>query len=136
MKRNLVPFAWLCLLLSPFVAGCGGGSDLVAVQGQVNLDGQPVKEGVIRFAPADGQTTTQAVSIKDGNFEALLHRTTYIVRISYPSLPRAPAQVKTQGPDGEPTVGELIPPRYNTRSELKLEVKEARKDVRYDLKSK
>jgi hypothetical protein len=130
-----LPFARLAWLGCLLLAGCRGGPGPVAVSGAVTVDGQPLREGSIRFAPADGGTTTQAAHIKDGKFTTLLYRTDYRVQISAPR-PKAPAGLDGKGPGGAPTVEELLPARYNSRSELTLTVAGARDDVRFALQSR
>lgn len=52
-------------------AGCGGGGDLprVAVSGSVTVDGQPVPNGVVRFAPSSGTEGPMAnCMITDGRY--------------------------------------------------------------------
>lgn len=60
------------LLLS--LSGCGSRDDgppRAGVSGAVNLDGQPLKEGVIRFIPDGESTGPQAtVPVQGGKFEA------------------------------------------------------------------
>lgn len=48
-----------------FVAGCG---NTCSIQGQVNFNGQPVKDGFITFTPADGKGPIKAGPIKDGRY--------------------------------------------------------------------
>jgi hypothetical protein len=134
MTRFFVGLAALSGLAVLFAGGYGRRSDQVLVQGQVNLNGQPLPDGVIRFAPSKGDTPTQAAPIKDGKFETLLYRTAYDVRINSPVMPKASGKV--EGPDGGGHIGELIPARYNLKSELKLEVRGPTRDVQFDLKGK
>jgi hypothetical protein len=46
------------------------------------------------------------------------------------------AKTDEKGPSDASIVEELLPPRYNVRSELALDVAELTSDVRFDLKSK
>ena len=41
-------------LLLMVLTGCGGAGNHAAVHGRVNLDGQPLAKGTIRFLPAQG----------------------------------------------------------------------------------
>lgn len=56
---------WWCLVLL-FGAGCGGA---IPVQGTVTLDGQPVSDGSISFASADGAGPSFGAAIKEGRFQ-------------------------------------------------------------------
>jgi hypothetical protein len=136
MCRSRLTWTGLFLLACLGPASCGGGLREVPVSGEVTLDAAPLKEGVIRFTPLDGGTPTQAAQIENGKFKALLCCTSYRVEISATRPVGSPRKPRQEGPGDDPLLEELIPPRYNARSELRLDVKEARKDVRYDLKSK
>jgi hypothetical protein len=130
---------FLCFLLFSFllflVAGCGH-SNLNTVSGVVALDGQPLKEGTIQFAPADGKAPSQAAVIQDGKFSTQLHRTSYKVEIHATKFVDTGAKLDEKGPGGGPIAVELLPARYNVQSELTLTIEGPRSDVRFDLKSK
>lgn len=57
------------------ICGCGGGDETelprAAVSGTVTLDGQPLKEGVVRFVPIEGTSgpKTSAV-VSNGRFQS------------------------------------------------------------------
>ena len=53
-------------------SGCGGGDDLarVAISGSVTISGEPVPNGVVRFAPVEGTNGPMASSmITDGRYQ-------------------------------------------------------------------
>ncbi len=65
----------LSLLLLPLlvllgIAGCSGSSSQGEVNGTVTLDGQPLKEGDVRFVPLDGKSQTASAKVTDGKFTA------------------------------------------------------------------
>src|SRR5205814_6718966 len=117
------------------LAGCGGPG-LTAVSGVVSLDGQPLKEGSIHFAPADGKAPSQAAMIGEGKFSTQLHRTNYKVQIFAPKPAKVIAKLDEKGPGGGPTVEELLPPRYNFQSELTLNVANPTTAANFELRSK
>jgi len=117
------------------LAGCGG-SELATVSGTVTLDGQPLKEGSMRFVPADGKAPTEAAMIHDGKFTAQLQRTNYKVEIHATKLVDSGVKLDEKGPGGGPTAVELLPQRYNVQSELKLTVTGPARDARFDLTSR
>jgi hypothetical protein len=125
----------LRILFCCFLAGCGG-SNLTAVSGTVTLDGQPLKEGSMHFAAADGQAPTQGAVIADGKFKTELHRTNYKVQIFAPKPSKVVAKLDENGPGGGPRVEELLPPRYNFQSELTLNVTAPTTTANFDLRSK
>lgn len=128
---RLLQFSMACCLL----LGCGGSS-LTAISGVVSLDGQPLKEGLIHFVPADGKAPSQAAMIQEGKFRTQLYRTNYKVDIHATKLVDTGAKLDEKGPGGGPTAVELLPARYNTQTELSLDVTAPTNDARFDLKSR
>jgi|SRR5581483_5791935 len=128
--RNLVVAGILVV-----VFGCGG-SGLTPVRGVVTLDAQPLAEGTIHFAPADGQGPSQAAVIREGKYSTELARTNYKVQIFAPKPAKVVAKLDENGPGGGPRMEELLPPRYNINSELTLEVSGPTKAADFELKSK
>ena len=60
----------LSLLLLVGLAGCSDSSSQGEVNGTVTLDGQPLKDGDVRFVPVDGKSPTTSAKITDGKFTA------------------------------------------------------------------
>ena len=123
------------LILAICVAGCSG-SKLTPVSGNVTLDGQPLAEGTIHFAPADGQAPSQAAVIKDGSYKTELNKTGYKVQIYSPKPSKVVAKLDENGPGGGPRVEELLPPRYNIQSDLKLNISGPTTTANFELRSK
>jgi len=124
---------WLTLCL---IAGCGGGESLTPVSGKVAIDGQPLNEGSIQFAPTDGKAPSQAAMIVGGSFKTELHRTNYQVQIFAPRPAKVVPKLDENGPGGGPRVEERLPARYNTQSELTLSVTGPTTGADFQLKSK
>lgn len=104
------------------------------VRGTVTLDGQPLPEGVVRFIPVDGATATAGGTIRDGQFIAKVPVATHRVEISANVIDR---QLTPPNPTDEQIVmKQLIPERYNTRSELTLRVVAGSNEPRFDLQSR
>jgi len=113
-----------------FVAsGCGGGGDpsRLAINGEVTLDGQPLKTGAITFLPCK-LGPTAAGAINAGSFSVDrgkgLSPGNYTVEIH--SIQPTGQQVKSPDEPGmqiEETRN-LIPGRYNAQTTLKAEVKQ------------
>ncbi len=122
-------------VLVVFQASCGG-SGLIPVSGVVTLDGQPLAEGTIHFAPADGSGPSQAAVIREGKYSTELSATNYNVQIFAPKPSKIVAKLDENGPGGGPRVEELLPPRYNVQSELTLNVSGPTKAANFELKSK
>jgi hypothetical protein len=132
-------FGVLAFAATAWAAGCSGGSRYGEVRGDVTLDGKPLDEGVVRFVPLDGKTPTASALITNGKFSERVPVANHRVEISSPKLPkgiRSSGQMKRGTVDEGSALEELIPERYNTRSELKAEVHRGTNEVRFDLKSK
>lgn len=110
------------------IAGCGRSDGRFGLSGVVRLDGAPVDRGSINFDPASvpARTATGAMII-DGRYAVAaaqgLLPGTYRVRVSWPQSPESK-------PDGlgplhgisAPPPRERIPDRYNSKSELTVEI--------------
>jgi len=126
-----------CVLL----VGCSKsvGLERVIVSGKVTYQGQPVNQGSIRFVPVQGSKgPASAATIEHGTYE---------VKASG-GVPIGTHRVEIQAtrPTGEPKpdhlnyldnvkepVGQYLPPKYNTNSELTLNVETGRR-MNYDFK--
>ncbi|MGL6072529.1 MAG: hypothetical protein ACRC8S_00075 [Fimbriiglobus sp.] len=124
-----------CALLFVVLAfGCTG-SDTVPIRGTVTVDGRPAPDGSIRFTPVEGEGSSQAAFLRGGAFETELRLVKYEIRISVPVEQKGSSKVGEAGA-GEPTVGELLPAKYNLKTELSLTVTGPKNDVHFDLKTK
>jgi hypothetical protein len=130
MRLRLLP------LVALLAAGCSGTPGTVSVRGVVTVDGRPAPDGSVRFTPSDGQGPSQAAFLRDGRFETELRPAQYQVRISIPVEGKAAKPADTAAGAGEPPVGELLPPRYNVKTELSLTVTGPSNDTRFELQSK
>ena len=132
MKESVVwRLCWLTLL-SAFLLGCGARGDLASVRGKVTLDGQPLPDAFVVFAPTKKGTTSYGRTDAGGNYEMMF--TDYqkgawlgenSVRISTGDL----------GSGGGPGPKERVPIVYNEASTLTAEVKPGSNNLNFDLKS-
>jgi hypothetical protein len=125
----------VAVVFAVLLVGCGS-SGLTPVGGVVTLDGQPLVEGTIHFAPADGQSPSQAAVIRDGSYSTELTKTSYQVQIFAPKPAKVVAKLDENGPGGGPRVEELLPSRYNVQSELTLNVAGPTRAANFELRSK
>jgi len=125
-------FAALALATAGCSAGSGDDLPREAVSGTVTLDGQPLAEGLIQFTPAGGSTeggvpTGGGSLIKGGTFsisrETGLPPGTYNVAINAAEK-RGERTKPAEVGGGKQTelAKELIPAKYNSKSELKTEI--------------
>src|SRR5437763_2737138 len=98
--------------------GCSSEPAKASVTGEVTLDGQPLKQGLIRFVPADGKGPTADAPIADGRFTARVPPGEKRVQVS---APKVTGRIKMYDTPDSPVVeqtAELLPDRYNVRTEL------------------
>ena len=112
--------------------GCGGGvegPEEHATSGSVSLDGSPIAKGEILFEDSTGAVAGSAV-IENGKYETTVAAGKLTVRIN------APKEVGEADETGLVPTEETIPAKYNTESELEVEIKEGEnKDVNFELTS-
>jgi len=112
--------------------GCGEGTPRGPkrhqISGTVSLDGTPLKVGEILFLPEHGTTSLSGTSINDGKY--LIHESKglvaglYKVSISSTELRPFPEGAPKDPMGDSMQAIELIPVRYNSETELTLEVKD------------
>jgi hypothetical protein len=124
----------LGLFLLAALAGCG--DDKGSVNGTVTFDGQPVANGAIMFVKSEGGLVREGAVIKDGSFEARVPPGTYKIEVN---APKVVGKRKQRGFSGEveevELTEELFPERYNTKSELREEIRPGPNTLKLDLKS-
>lgn len=120
----------ICLVLiaaiSSIVAGCGDARRQ-SVSGTVTFDGQPLKEGSIRFIPTEGAEGPSAgADIIDGKFEIPKDVGTFAGKFQVQVTAKRPSQRLARNPETgrmERGFEQYIPAKYNRRTELVEEVK-------------
>jgi hypothetical protein len=105
-----------------FAAGCSADSSHGIVRGTVTLDGNPLEKGLIRFVPIDGQTATADTTIQNGAFHVQVPVGEKQVSITAPKVVGKRKMYETPDSPTVDIVHELLPERYNVRSELSLTV--------------
>ena len=128
--------ALLLLFVLVGVIGCPGASSQGEVDGTVTLDGMPLKEGDVRFVRVDGKSQTASAKIIDGQFTAQVPTGEMRVEISAPKVIGKRKMYDTPDSHVVDKVRELLPPRYNAKSELRLIVKSGVQDETFRLQSK
>jgi hypothetical protein len=127
---------FITVLVFTFAAGCSSDPSFGIVTGEVTLDGQALKGGVIRFVPADGQTPTADAAIVDGRFRATVPPGLKRVEICAPKVTGRHKMYDTPGSPVVDQVEELLPARYNVLSELTMTVEMGRQKKRFALTTK
>jgi hypothetical protein len=128
--------ALLLLFVLAGGVGCPGSAPLGQVDGTVTLDGMPLKEGEVRFIPADGKSQAASAKVIDGKFTAQVPTVEMCVEISAPKVIGKRKMYDTPDSPVVDKVKELLPPRYNAKTELRLIVKSGVQDEAFALQSK
>ena len=133
----LIKLRWLTIgALLSVIAGCNSQPTQGTLDGKVTLDGAPLKSGLIRFVPIDGQTPTADATITDGAFSATVPPGEKRVEITSPQVT---GQRKAYDTPDSPTVDvvhELLPTKYNVNSELVFTVEAGSQTPEFPLQSK
>jgi hypothetical protein len=116
--------------------GCGEDPrGLQPVSGIVMLKGKPVSEGLLEFTPVGGSSagtsyTRAGAVIRDGNYVIPRNQGLvpgkYKVSISAPDKHHKLGGDELPGPTSSRTSKNLIPPEYNLKSKLEVEVRKDR----------
>lgn len=117
--------------------GCAPGGGAAHVKGRVTLDGAPLEKGAIRLIPLDGKSPTAGETIENGEFFIPSAPATAVkVEIT---APKVVGKRKAYDTPDSPTIDvtkEMLPEKYNTRTELKSELVPGENELKFDLKSK
>lgn len=110
------------------LGGCGGDPrNRQEITGEVNLGGKPVVDGVINFAPLDGQETGDGAQIVNGKYQIPkakgLSPGRYRVAIYAGDGRSGAGDASPDSPyAGQRQGKERVPPEYNEKSKLIREV--------------
>ena len=145
--RNRVYTLLFATVMGLLTIGCSGepSDDLPreAVAGKVTMDGQALPKGNIVFSPmGDGQSSATG-QIENGEFaiprERGLVPGDYKVSISHTDQPEGHVkiEVKKRGQKAPAGFKELIPAKYNAKTDLKATIpKGGKSDLEFPLQSK
>ena len=121
------------ILLAILVAGCSKGRPMGDVQGRVTVNGQPLKEGAVRFVPVKGDTQATGGIVRDGSFKVTVPVTKQRVEFSANVVDSEKTPPHANG--DHIVMKMLVPERYNIHSELTLDVASGLNEPVYELKS-
>jgi hypothetical protein len=125
-------FLWLGVVV--LVVGCGG-SNHASVSGTVTLDGQPLPNAVVNFQPTGAE-----LNPGPGSYGRTNNKGEYTLQVAgggsgaVLGWHRVTIRAGGEGDAGAPKVNVLA--KYNSKTELKFEVKSGANIANFDLKSK
>lgn len=131
MNRSAIKRCASVFMLAAVVllTGCNQGPKLVPIEGQVTLDGQPLAYGYVRVIPTAGRTAFGQLD-EQGRFKLMTD-----------DLEGCPVGIHTVEVGSTKALSETQQRRYapvkyesGITTDLKLDVKEPRKDVVIELK--
>lgn len=111
------------LCCAVFLVGCGEEIDpgYKPVRGTVLLDGQPLADAVISFTPEEGSTASGRTD-EDGTYELFYAARRPGAKVGLNTVEITKEATAFEGADEFAVMteeeGELLPPRYNTQTEL------------------
>ena len=120
------------LLVAATLSGCGESgpkmAELFPVTGTVNMDGQPLADGVITLDPAAGNGVPAMGGIKDGKFNMEAAAGTYFVRFSATEI------TSEKDEYGEPVSRSLIGDEFNANSTIGATIEKGPNTLTFEIK--
>lgn len=133
--RFVIPLALFLALAG--LMGCSGGSGRATVQGKVNYDGNPVDNGGIVFIPLGGGDNKATGQIVDGKYALDATRGPFPGKHKVEIIwtKKTGKLIPTPGDPGNKTeeTKQVIPAKYNTKSELTVDVTPGRNTFDFEL---
>ena len=123
---------WLTLVsLALATAGCGNGDRpaLATVTGVVTLDGKPLTNAHLILQPEAAYRASYALTDESGQYEAV-----YLRDIKGAVLGKHSVRINRLSPD-ENKQADPLPPRYNAKTELQIEVEQGSNSIDFELQS-
>lgn len=128
MQSFVVRYGWTAIVVCSmvWVAGCAD-SDLGTVSGMVQMDGKPLPDAVITFYPIEPDVSSgkgrasSGRTNEDGYYELQYNREAKGAEIGRHKVEITTAQ-ESAGGDYGPGVKESVPTKYNSQTELEVEV--------------
>jgi len=128
IRRIALPAALAALAVA---AGCDSGPPMGQVSGKVTFQGKPLPNAEIEFQPVDNRPSSSAKTDAEGRYKLQFTSKKSGALVGEHVVAITTEQDASE--DGKPAVREKLPPKYNTRSELKKTVKPGRQTIDFDL---
>ena len=125
--------ALVCALVLLIAAGCGRESEnLASVTGTITLDGEPLADALVVFAPTSGGTTAYGRTDESGRYEMMFSDVQKGAWLGENRVQISTGDVGAAGGPGKP---ERVPVTYNRQSGLLVEVVPGENDFDFQLES-
>lgn len=121
------------LLAALCTAGCAPAT--VTLSGTVTVNGQPLEKGIIDFAPLDTAPLSPSAEIVNGHYQLKLAPGKKQVSISAPVVTDRRPEHPGPGALMIEITSESLPAKYNSKTELTLDVTAATKTKDWELKT-
>jgi len=118
-------------LLVVLIAGCSKGKQVGDVHGKVTVNGQPLMEGAVSFIPVNGDKRTTGGLVRNGEFEVEVPVTKQRVEITANIIDKE--KTPPNATADQIVMKALVPAKYNSHSELTLDVVPGVNEVEYKL---
>ena len=118
------------MLLIVLVAGCSKGKPIGDVRGKVTLNGEPLAQGAVQFVPVNGDTPTTGGLIRDGAFQVEVPVAKQRVKISSNTVDK---EKTPPNATADQIVMKSLPAKYNSQSDITLDVVAGANEVEYKL---
>ncbi len=120
----------LAVLGMLFLAGCSRGDrpSLGLVSGTVTLDGKPLAGARVIFEPVEGGRASTSTTDSRGRYELIYIRTDKGAKVG-------PHNVRIFAGNADLGRAEVVPPRYNLQTTLRVEVKPGENERNFELLS-
>jgi hypothetical protein len=110
----------LCLLVC---VGCAPDAKIARMRGEVTINAQPVERGSIAFFPVDGNTKVTGTEIVAGKFSSEIPVGESKVEIRVPRKTGTKKLYDTPDSPTQDTFEEVLPEKYNSKTELRVTAK-------------
>lgn len=132
-RRGLI--GGVVIVVSLVVYGCRNEVELGDVQGTVTMDGNPLPDATVRFIPQGGGRSALGRTDENGNYTMLYSATATGALVGPVRVEITLAEEVTDAAGNSTMKPETIPARYNTASELTVDVGSGNNDFDFDLTS-
>lgn len=122
----------LVLAVSFLAAGCSPSNKAV-VTGTVTVNGEPANVGAVSFFAVDGRAPTAGSPIVDGRYSAQVTPGLCSVQVRVSKVVGEKKLYDTPDSAVRQVWAEVLPPKFNDNTELRLEVKPGKNEQNYDL---